>query len=130
MVFTHGPSAHLPCLATRAGFGRITRSSGIARFVQGGVVKTFRWTSQLNVVQVTFAPDDADDLNAIARPAKEDHVVPATETSTRPVIHRRPALTHFRILRQRLTRCLDFFYPAVCRFGLVSRNELRIFVQI
>ena len=42
MVFTHGPSAHLPCLATRAGVGRITLSSGIVRFVQGGVVKTFR----------------------------------------------------------------------------------------
>ena len=43
MVFTLRPSAHLPCLATRAGLGRITRSSNIARFVQGGVVKTFRW---------------------------------------------------------------------------------------
>ena len=38
MVFTHGPSAHLPCLATRAGVGRITLGSGIVRFVQGGVV--------------------------------------------------------------------------------------------
>ena len=47
MVFTHGPSAHLPCLATRAGVGRITLSSYIARFVQGGVVKTFRWATQM-----------------------------------------------------------------------------------
>ena len=27
----------------RAGLGTISRSSGIARFVQGGVVKTFRY---------------------------------------------------------------------------------------
>ena len=46
MVFTHGPTAHLPCLASRAGLGRITRSSGIVRFVQGGVLKTFRWATQ------------------------------------------------------------------------------------
>ena len=37
------PSAHLPCLATMAGLGRITRSSDIVRFVQGGVVKPFRY---------------------------------------------------------------------------------------
>ena len=42
MVFTHGPAAHLPCLATRVGVGTIFRSSDVARFVQGGVVKTFR----------------------------------------------------------------------------------------
>ena len=42
MVFTLRPSAHLPRLATRAGLGTIFRSSDIARFVQGGVVKTFR----------------------------------------------------------------------------------------
>ena len=36
------PSAHLPWLVTRAGLGTISRSSDIARFVQGGVVKTFR----------------------------------------------------------------------------------------
>ena len=34
--------AHLLRLATRAGLGRIFRSSGIVRFVQGSVVKTFR----------------------------------------------------------------------------------------
>jgi len=34
--------AHLPCLATRAFIGRITRSSNAVRFVHGGVVKTFR----------------------------------------------------------------------------------------
>ena len=42
MVFTLRPSAHLPRLATRAGLGTIFRSSDIARFVQGGVVNTFR----------------------------------------------------------------------------------------
>jgi peptide subunit release factor 1 (eRF1) len=42
MVFTLRPSAHLPCLATRAGLGTISLDSGIVRFVQGGVVKTFR----------------------------------------------------------------------------------------
>ena len=42
MVFTHGPSAHLRPLATLAGLGTISDNSDIARFVQGGVVKTFR----------------------------------------------------------------------------------------
>ena len=32
----------LRLLATLAGFGTISRSSDIVRFVQGGVVKTFR----------------------------------------------------------------------------------------
>ena len=36
------PAAHLLTFATRVGVGIISRSSGIARFVQGGVVKTFR----------------------------------------------------------------------------------------
>ena len=43
MVFTLRPSAHLPTLSTLAGLGTISHSSDIARFVQGGVVKTFRW---------------------------------------------------------------------------------------
>jgi hypothetical protein len=42
MVFTLRPAAHLPTLSTRAGLGTIFRSSDIARFVQGGVVKTSR----------------------------------------------------------------------------------------
>ena len=42
MVFTLGPSVHLPRLATLAGLGTISHSSDIVRFVQGGVVKTFR----------------------------------------------------------------------------------------
>jgi len=42
MVFTLWPSAHLPTLATLAGLGTVSRSSCIARFVQGGVVQTFR----------------------------------------------------------------------------------------
>ena len=37
------PAAHLPTLSTRAGLGTIFGSSGIAGFVQGGVVKTFRY---------------------------------------------------------------------------------------
>ena len=40
--------AHLRSLATVAGLGTISRSSGIARFVQGGVVKTFRCTNERN----------------------------------------------------------------------------------
>ena len=47
MVFTLRPSAHLRCLATTAGLGTISRSSSIVRFVQGGVVKTFRCVTKL-----------------------------------------------------------------------------------
>ena len=58
MVFTLGPAAHLPCLAARAGLGTIVRSSCIVRFVQGGVVKTFRCPLMnprtRNVVTVTI----------------------------------------------------------------------------
>ena len=43
--FYAGPSAHLRPLATLAGLGTIFSNSGIVRFVQGGVVKTFRWAS-------------------------------------------------------------------------------------
>ncbi|MEP3900991.1 MAG: hypothetical protein ABJM81_27065 [Rhodopirellula bahusiensis] len=39
------PSAYLPWLVTRDGIGAISRSSGIVRFVWGGVVKTFRCTT-------------------------------------------------------------------------------------
>ena len=42
MVFTLGPPAHLRPFATIAGLGTIFCSTGIVRFVQGGVVKTFR----------------------------------------------------------------------------------------
>ena len=42
MVFTLRPSAHLRPLATLAGLGTMSRNSDIVRFVQGGVVKTFR----------------------------------------------------------------------------------------
>ena len=34
-------------MATGHGFGTISRSSGIVCFVQGGVVKTFRWATKL-----------------------------------------------------------------------------------
>ena len=50
-IVQHGfyarPSAHLPRLPTRAGLGTISRSSGIVRFVLGGVVKTFRCTTSV-----------------------------------------------------------------------------------
>ena len=49
MVFTLWPSAHLRSLATGVGLGRIFRSSGIFRFVQGGVVKTFRYVTSSSV---------------------------------------------------------------------------------
>jgi len=56
MVGQHGfyarPSAHLLRLVTRAGLGRITRSSGIVR--HGSVVKTFRWA--------TMTESDSDDF--------------------------------------------------------------------
>ena len=47
MVFTLGLRHTFVCLANIAGIGTILRSSGIARFVQGGVVKTFRWADNL-----------------------------------------------------------------------------------
>jgi hypothetical protein len=64
---------------------------------------------RLNVVQVTFASDNSDDLDAVAQPSKENHVASATEASTRLVILRCSVLTDLWVLRQRLTRCLDFF---------------------
>ena len=48
MVFTLCLSPHLLCLATRAGLGTISRSSDIIRFVQGGVVNTFRWWPRMS----------------------------------------------------------------------------------
>ena len=59
------PSAHLPCLAALAGLGTILGSLGIVRFVQGGVVKTFRCTPyQVNVDRTSQRADlcDAADL--------------------------------------------------------------------
>ncbi|EKK03336.1 hypothetical protein RBSH_01395 [Rhodopirellula baltica SH28] len=50
------PSAHLPWLVTWAGIGTISRSSGIARFVQGGVVKTFRCATQSFDMDVSNIP--------------------------------------------------------------------------
>ena len=56
MFFTLRPSAHLPTLATRAGVGTIARSSCIARFVQGGVVKTFRCATQsMKIIAILFS---------------------------------------------------------------------------
>ena len=42
MVFTQGPAAHLRSLATGVGLGTILPNPDVARFVKGGVVKTFR----------------------------------------------------------------------------------------
>ena len=42
--------AHLGSLATGHGLGTISRSSGIVRFVQGGVVKTFRCATYRNEI--------------------------------------------------------------------------------
>ena len=60
MVFTLGPSAHLRSLATLADLGTLIRSSYVARFVQGGVVKTFRWTPQV------ISDSDRAELNLLA----------------------------------------------------------------
>ena len=49
MVFTLRPAAHLPWLVTLAGFGTMSGSSAIVRFVQGGVVKTFRCRSLIRL---------------------------------------------------------------------------------
>ena len=47
MVFTLRPSAYLGSLATGRGLGIISCRSDIVRFVQGGVVNTFRCTPQV-----------------------------------------------------------------------------------
>ena len=70
MVFTLGPSVHLPRLATRAGLGTTSRSSGIVRFVQGGVVKSFRWSTYRNLMAADKAPSQPWDATwqiALAR---------------------------------------------------------------
>ena len=61
MVFTQGPSAHLGSLATGHSLGTISCSSGIARFVQGGVVKTFRCA---NLALEHFEPEYRIDRKA------------------------------------------------------------------
>ena len=50
MVFTLEPAALLPTLSTRAGLDTISCSSDVARFVQGGVVKTFRCATYRNEI--------------------------------------------------------------------------------
>ena len=40
-------------MSTRAGLGTIFRTSDFVRFVQGGVVKTFRWASQAETLATT-----------------------------------------------------------------------------
>ena len=73
MCIRDRPSAHLPCLATRAGLGTISRSSDVARFVQGGVVKTFRCATY----RVTFVDPQRiqtrDELIAFISDIVRDH---------------------------------------------------------
>ena len=69
MVFTQGPSAHLSSLPTLAGLGTIFSNSGIVRFVQGGVVKTFRYVPQPIVIRAvvnSLEPNDHDGWSAFA----------------------------------------------------------------
>lgn len=42
----HDSSSHLHAMASRAGIDRICDDSDVVRFVQGGVVKTFRCSAQ------------------------------------------------------------------------------------
>ena len=58
MVFTQGPSAHLGSLATGLGLGTIFSNSGIVRFVQGGVVKTFRYPHETLGMDAERPPAD------------------------------------------------------------------------
>ena len=81
---------------------------------------------RLNVVQIAFASDDADDLDAIAQPSKEDYVVAATVTSACPVILGRPVLPRFRILRQCSTRRFASLCPAIRRLGFVSCDKFSV----
>ena len=81
MVFTLRPSAHLPTLATRAGLGTISRCSCTVRFVQGGVVITFRCTPR-------FSQLDTVDDNPYAPPRTLTEFIPSTEPRelSRPLI--------------------------------------------
>ena len=54
MVFTQRPSAHLRPLVTTVGLGTILCKSNIARFVQGGVVKTFRCAATYQTMEIIF----------------------------------------------------------------------------
>ena len=85
MVFTQGSSAHLRSLATLTGFGTIFRSSGIACFVQGGVVKTFRCADEIvdkSELESAFLGLADGKTPSTQAPATE-HVVPPP---TQPVI--------------------------------------------
>ena len=55
------PAAHLRPLATLARLGTIPRNSGSVRFVQGGVVKTFRCAAKQLVVPAHITPDELRD---------------------------------------------------------------------
>ena len=103
MVFTLRPSAHLPCLATRAALGTISGSSDIARFVQGGVVKTFRWATQMHVSQLT--PSNFNEF--------------ANATPVAIVLYSHPSDSQPDELRERLASVADSFHTGI-RFGYVD----------
>ena len=65
-------------MATLAGLGTIFRSSGIVRFVQGGVVKTFRCADSSNPVvdQLRISHEDYLDL------VREIHKLPRRRETT------------------------------------------------
>ena len=83
----------------RAGLGTISRSSGIARFVQGGVVKTFRCT--------TLGQFVAD------RP---------TTSELRSRIERHLAITD-PIARDRLAIAWSGYLAGLIEWGLLSVSE-------
>ena len=57
MVFTLRPFGHTFALWQRAlALVQLFLSSGIVRFVQGGVVKTFRWATQINRMEQDVSP--------------------------------------------------------------------------
>ena len=57
MVFTLGLRHTFACLATGARIGKLFRNSNIVRFVQGGVVKTFRCAA-LPMLEFMIRRDD------------------------------------------------------------------------
>ena len=73
MVFTHRPFGHLGSLATGVGLGRIPRSSDIVRFVQGGVLKTFRCPDE--IIGVANPYESPTTENSLADPPITDAIV-------------------------------------------------------
>ena len=75
----------------------------------------------LNVVQIAFSPDDADDFDAIVESTKKDYVVSTCETATYPVVSRLARLSHLWVYCQHFANAFDGVDPTICSFGLVSR---------